>query len=606
MRNEFYITSLLLCCLGTTALSAPTSSDDVAGIMKKVFDWQIANPKRSPASWYNGTFYTGVSAAYQATEDSAYLDALNAVSKKNGWKLGRRPRHADDHCIGQAYLDLYLLDPNSAEIDKVQSTFDALVVDPAPEEGKEMLWWWCDSLFMDPPALVRLTAATGDPKYTEFMNTLWWDTTDLLYDTDEYLFFRDKRFLNGKRKIFWSRGNGWVMAGLCRVLPFIPEDHPDRNRYVTLFKEMSAKLATLQQSDGFWRSNLIEPSRFSEKESSGTGFFTYALAWGINQGLLPKEEVLPVVQKGWAALCSVVNEEGKVEWVQAMGARPNHTKQESTEPYAAGAFLLAGSEVLKLENSYSWSAEPLTTITNLAIPECVVSDTDGTIYISNVGDTPGAYWNDDGNGTISVPGTDKRLEGLNSPKGMCLLDGHLYFNDNTRLMRTALPLSAKTEMVADGFIKANDLATDGESVWLSDMVAGKIYCVSPDGTKRDIPAPAGVNGLTFDGDKLFAVSWALHEVYELDPKGIKEPIAFGVAEHFTNLDAVEVLSDGTFLISDLKGNKISTVGADRSTVTTLIEIASPADIGLNREKMLLYVPQFTENKVAVFQLKRTE
>jgi hypothetical protein len=130
-----------------------------------------------------------------------------------------------------------------------------------------------------------------------------------------------------------------------------------------------------------------------------------------------------------------------------------------------------------------------------------------------------------------------------------------------------------------------------------------VYCISPDGEQREIPAPKGVNGLTFDGKRLYAVSWDLHEVYELDPTGGAQPVAFGLAEHFTNLDGIEVLCDGTFVVSDFKGNKVSAISPDRTVVKTLIELDSPADIGLNRQKHLLYVPHFLERKVSVYHLK---
>jgi hypothetical protein len=104
--------------------------------------------------------------------------------------------------------------------------------------------------------------------------------------------------------------------------------------------------------------------------------------------------------------------------------------------------------------------------------------------------------------------------------------------------------------------------------------------------------------------KLFAVSWTLHEVYELDPTGKEEPRSFGVASHFTNLDGIEVLEDGSFLVSDFTGNKLAVIAPDRKTVRVLKEIESPADIGLDRVRSLLYVPQFMKNRVAVFKLER--
>ena len=194
---------------------------------------------------------------------------------------------------------------------------------------------------------------------------------------------------------------------------------------------------------------------------------------------------------------------------------------------------------------------------------------------------------------------------INAPKGMCVLGRHLYFNDNTRLLRCTRE-GKNVEVVASGFEKANDLCTDGKSIWLSDKAASKIYCISPKGKKREIKSPESVNGITFSGSKMFGVSWGLHEVYELDPSGKNAPVAFGLSKHFTNLDGIEVLDDGTFIVSDFMGNKVCTITADRSTVETLATLETPADIGLNRKDGLLYVPQLKKDKLVVYQLKKTE
>ena len=151
-------------------------------------------------------------------------------------------------------------------------------------------WVWCDALFMSPPALALATSATDDRRYADLMDRLWWKTTDYLYDKEEHLYSRDSRFfgqreVNGK-KVFWSRGNGWVLAGLARVLQYLPEDYPERPRFLTLFQGMAKKIASLQGDDGYWRTSLLDPDSWPAPETSGTGFFTYALAWGVNQGLL--------------------------------------------------------------------------------------------------------------------------------------------------------------------------------------------------------------------------------------------------------------------------------------------------------------------------------
>ena len=264
-----------------------------------------------------------------------------------------------------------------------------------------------------------------------------------------------------------------------------------------------------------------------------------------------------------------------------------------------------------------WRVEELALIENLDLPECVAPDpARGVVYISNMVTATLAYWTDDGNGFISLAATDGQMKKLrwlestssapiNDPKGMCILKGRLYFNDNTRLMRVPLDGSALAEQIPiPGAQKLNDLVTDGEAVWVSDTGAGKVFRVEESGSRREVPAPAGVNGLACHKGLLFAVSWTLHEVYELDPAGVKPPKPFGLASHFANLDGIEVLDDGTFLVSDFKGNKVCTIAPDRKTVRTLVELETPADVGLDRGRGILYVPQVSKNRVTVFRLSR--
>ena len=323
-------------------------------VLKKVADWQLSNPRHKDTDWQNGALYAGIMALYQTTKDDRYLNALLSVTEKNGWKLGARTRFADDHCIGQLYLDLYFIRKQPWMIEAVLETFTKMLI--APEKGR-IEWYWCDALFMAPPALAQLAAATGDRAYLDLMNTMWWDTTDYLYDTVEHLYFRDERFFNKKenngKKVFWSRGNGWVLAGLVRVLQYMPEDYPEKERYKSLFREMSDRVVSLQCEDGFWKSSLLDPESYPGGESSGTAFFTYAIAWGINSGYLPSQTYLPVVKKGWTALVSAVEAPGKVGWVQQSDDRPRLVKKEDTETYGAGAFLLAGSEMIKLLSTES-------------------------------------------------------------------------------------------------------------------------------------------------------------------------------------------------------------------------------------------------------------
>jgi hypothetical protein len=287
----------------------------------------------------------------------------------------------------------------------------------------------------------------------------------------------------------------------------------------------------------------------------------------------------------------------------------------TTVTFAALTF--AGCSTMDSESQSAWHATEIASQDGFAVPECVVADGQGNVFVSNILPDNDVYWGDDGMGFVSRLSVKGKVEApywlggrenspIHSPKGMCILDGWLYLNDSTRLLRCKLDNPKATlEVVLSKGSRYNDLASDGRHLWISDIKEGKV--IRLDSRSREemaIPAPSGVNGVTTWEGRLFAVSWTEHEIYELDPGGKEEPRPFGLAAHFTNLDGIEVLDDGTFLVSDFKGNKVSLVSADEKTVRTLIEVESPADIGIDRKRGLLYVPQFKKDKIIVYQLKK--
>lgn len=323
--------------------------------------WQFTHPKHELWDWTNGAFYAGVSAAYQTTGNKKLLDAMLEMGQKNQWKPGPRLQHADDIAICQTYVDLFRIKKDETMIRPFIERMEEFLKTPYPAKGiQQITWWWCDALFMAPPAMVKLSVSTGDKKYMEKSNQLYHECYNLLYDKKEHLFARDLGYVikgdasdryeaNGK-KIFWSRGNGWVMGGLALIMNELPKDYSDLPFYQNLFKEMAARIAELQQEDGLWRASLLDPASYPGGEASGSGFYTYALAWGINHGLLSKDTYLPVVKKAWKGLNTLIQPDGHVGWCQPVGADPKKNfSADSWEVYGTGAFLLAGSEVIKLK-----------------------------------------------------------------------------------------------------------------------------------------------------------------------------------------------------------------------------------------------------------------
>jgi unsaturated rhamnogalacturonyl hydrolase len=332
------------------------SRDSIASVMKKVNTWQLANPYGPPErDWVRATWYTGVMAAYAATGDEGYLKQALAWAEANEWRPGTERAGANVLTCGQTYLELYFLKTNRAFIEPLAAWVNSGSSN-TPSGAK--VWYlqarrrYADSLYVGPPTLAMLAKATGQRKYLDWMNAFYWDVHGELFDKGEGLFYRDARFKelkssNGK-KVIWSRGNGWVFAGLPRILQFLPKDDPAYSRYVELFKTMAMTLAKRQGADGLWRPNLDDPDEFPLPETSGSGFFCYGFAWGVRNGLLDADTYLPVVKKAWVGLVRCVGYEGKVQWGQRIGDRPVSVAREDSHEYVTGTFLLAGSEVLRL------------------------------------------------------------------------------------------------------------------------------------------------------------------------------------------------------------------------------------------------------------------
>ena len=184
------------------------------------------------------------------------------------------------------------------------------------------------------------------------MHSFFANLTAELLDKKAGLYYRDFRFIGQKtahgKKILWSRGNGWAFGGLARILEYLPQSDPHRREYLRIYRRMASELVKRQQPDGLWRANLDDPLDSTTPETSGSGFFCYGLAWGVNTGVLPRSRYLPAVQKAWAALSADVDSEGKVLWGQPVGDHPVVVKQDDTHEFVTGTFLLAASEVYKL------------------------------------------------------------------------------------------------------------------------------------------------------------------------------------------------------------------------------------------------------------------
>ncbi len=346
----------------------PLDPSSIVNIMRQTADWQLSNPRyehkmQVPINWHYAALYTGLRALYELTEEERYKAEMVNIGQANNWKPVDDIFHADRLAVIDNWAWLYGMEHDPEMIKMSQWALDIHLAQPYEKNTdvrymgsphKEEWWSWCDALFMAPPSFVQMWKVTGETKYLDYMDHQWWITTDYLYSKADSLFYRDDRYFerrsdNGKQ-IFWSRGNGWVIAALARILTQLPDDFPTRPKYEQLYKEMASKLLSLQDEDGMWRVSLIDPEYLDQGESSGTAFYTFGLAWGINRGLVDRS-FQPAVEKAWKALCNNVNAEGRLGYVQQVAGDPYPFKEEESHVYATGAFLLAGKEMYEMQGS---------------------------------------------------------------------------------------------------------------------------------------------------------------------------------------------------------------------------------------------------------------
>jgi rhamnogalacturonyl hydrolase YesR len=344
--------------------NAPESPAELSRMMERILDFPYAEiSERAKYEWKVGTFFTGVMAAYRTTKEPRFLAVARDWSEARRWKLHGTPLFADNLTLAQTYLDLYLEfhDPvmiaatraglenyfNRTSVKKPEF-YSKWTEAERPFEGR-YVWWWCDALYMAPPLFAQMYAATGERRYLDVMDRLYWDTIEYLYDHEDHLVFRDLGFLDNKspggKKIFWARGNGWVYAGLAQLLERLPKDAPRRADYLRLYQELTASILKYQGTDGLWRSSLNEPEWWPEAESSGTAFFCYGLLAGVNRGWLPEAGHLAPALKAWAGLKGCLDEHGWLVHAQGVGEKPGAVATGVVIDYAQGAFLLAASEM---------------------------------------------------------------------------------------------------------------------------------------------------------------------------------------------------------------------------------------------------------------------
>ncbi|MBQ0023721.1 MAG: glycoside hydrolase family 88 protein [Prevotellaceae bacterium] len=349
---------------------AQTKQEVISTIEKVNNYWQSHNSAKCRGFWDNAAYFTGNQAVYELTGKPEYLKYAIDWAEYNKWKgatqtdkskweykqYGEGMNHvlfADWQICFQVYIDLYKLEHRAERIERALE-----VMCYQAKTADNDYWWWSDALYMGLPIFTKLYTVTHDQKLLDKQYECFKWTDALLFDTEDQLYYRDGKYVYPKVKTacnggksFWARGDGWVLAGLAKVLQDLPKDSKYRPFYIDRFKKLAEGVAKCQQEGGYWSRSMLCEDDAPGYETSGTAFFTYGILWGVNNGILPAKQYEPTINKAWKYLTTVaLQPDGSIGYVQPIGEKPDPTRtvdSHSQAPFGTGAWLLAACEYTK-------------------------------------------------------------------------------------------------------------------------------------------------------------------------------------------------------------------------------------------------------------------
>ena len=327
-------------------LQLPSQAQVLAAI-EDVNNYWIANNAAGNSDWAEATYFTGDLAAYDATGQANYLSFAQSWASQNNFSLtgGNTTTWPDYQAAGQAYIRLYQLSNNSSDLAGITESISGMVNSTVNNE-----WTWVDAINMSMPNFAELGSIYNNTNYYTKMYALYsYPKYSLgLYDSTTGLWWRDSTYVN--TSTYWSRGNGWAFADHAKVLSVLPKSDPHYAEYLSTFTTMAQALAARQQPGGYWNSDLGGID-YAGPESSGTSFFLYGLAWGLNNGILDQNTYLPVVEKAWNFFATTaIQPSGRLGYVQPSPPCncPGPTSVNDSADYGVGAFLLAARQMALL------------------------------------------------------------------------------------------------------------------------------------------------------------------------------------------------------------------------------------------------------------------
>ncbi len=376
-----FLLPLMFSAVMAAGAGKPRKSTEAAQV-REIIDrvntyWQSNNPAETWSFWHPAAYHTGNMEAYRLTGNPAYLDYTMRWAEHNRWQGAKGNDRSkwkydygedDDHVLFgdwqicfQTYADLYEILPDDRRIARAREVMEYEMSTPQND-----YWWWADGLYMVMPVMTKMYRITGDKRYLDKLYEYVTYADSIMLDNETGLYYRDGKYVypahksvNGK-KDFWARGDGWVLAGLAKVIKDLPADYAHRDFFVDKYRRLAEAVASCQQPEGYWTRSMLDPEHAPGPETSGTAFFTYALLWGVNNGYLDHDTYKPVIDRAWGYLKNkALQKNGKVGYVQPIGEKaiPGQVVDaDSQADFGVGAFLLAACEYVRYLESRDTAA----------------------------------------------------------------------------------------------------------------------------------------------------------------------------------------------------------------------------------------------------------
>lgn len=364
---------LAVTALGASAASPRQEAKEVRKAIDKVnTHWQTVNKPEVRSFWDNAAYHTGNMEAYKLTGKKDYLEYSRKWAEHNKWQGAKDTDRSkwkynygetDDHVLFgdwqicfQTYADFYNLEHNPEYIKRAQEVMEYEMSTPQND-----YWWWADGLYMVMPVMTKLYNITGNTKYLDKLYDYILVSDSIMLDKETGLYFRDGKYVYPKHKSangmkdFWARGDGWVLAGLAKVLADVPASWEHRRFFEDKYVRLADAVVASQRPEGWWTRSMLDPEHAPGQETSGTAFFTYGLLWGVNNGILKDPKYLEAAKKGWNYLYgTAMQPDGSIGYVQPIGEKaiPGQVVDvNSTANFGTGAWLLAACEYVRYLDS---------------------------------------------------------------------------------------------------------------------------------------------------------------------------------------------------------------------------------------------------------------